>query len=67
MLQMKDLPFPEIGAEPVQYTLVEDCLLDDSAFSNKPTAVAVAGDTLKLHTFPNYGIANHTIHGLFRY
>lgn len=67
MLQMKDLPFPEVGAEAVSYVLTEDCMLSDEAFSNKPSAIIYTGDRIKLHTFPNYGIASHTIHGLFRY
>lgn len=66
MLKMLDLPFPPIGAPPVEYLCPEEVQLDDSAFSNKEPKVAAVGDKLRLSHHENYGAVKHPIHGLFR-
>jgi hypothetical protein len=69
---MKDLPFPDLpeGASKsatVEFTLDDDYLLDDTAFSDKEDAMAQKGDVVTLTTYENYGMVKHPVHGAFRY
>jgi len=67
MLTMKDIPYPGIGSPIVEYTLPDDLLLDDSAFSQKPLQVAKKGETVKIMEGYHFGVVSHPVHCLFRY
>lgn len=67
MLTMKDLPYPNAKEDRKSIVLTEDCLLDDTAFSNRATQIAKSGETLTLYTLPNFGVASHKLYGIFRY
>lgn len=72
MLTMADLPYPPLPedrgySDVVEYTLPDDLVLDDSAFSNKKTELARKGEKITLRHYPNYGLVKHPVHGIFRY
>jgi hypothetical protein len=67
MIAMKDLPYPKIGAEPIEYVLPDDCRLSDGKFSEKDNQTAKRGDTILIGCSKNFGYVKHEEFGIFRY
>lgn len=66
MLTMKDIPWPPIG-ETKLYSLPEDILLSDKAFSDKEDIIVPKGQIISISTAQNYGFVNIPRFGIFRY
>lgn len=66
MLTMKELPYPEIGANTVEFTLPDNllasnCMMGDrTEVADSTDEVIPKGATIRLKTTENYGLVIYT-------